>query len=66
MLSEFAAELYDFLQKDVVRWYPELYKHAKVKIVEASGHILGSFNESLVGYVSRCSHRLALDLNLSI
>jgi len=31
MLSEFAAELYDFLQKDVVRWYPELYKHAKVR-----------------------------------
>jgi NADH dehydrogenase FAD-containing subunit len=41
------------LQKDVVRWYPDLYKHAKVKIVEASGHILGSFNNSLVGYVEK-------------
>lgn len=48
---EFAAELYDFLKKDVSKWYPDLYHHARVTIVEASGHILGSFASSLVGYV---------------
>lgn len=48
---EFAAELYDFLKSDVTRMYPDLHHHCKVTLVEASGHILGSFNESLVGYV---------------
>lgn len=50
---EFAAELYDFLEKDVSRWYPDLYPLAKVKIIEASGHILSSFNASLVSYVEK-------------
>lgn len=50
---EFASELYDFLEDDVSRWYPDLYPLAKVKIIEASGHILGSFNNSLVHYVEK-------------
>jgi NADH dehydrogenase FAD-containing subunit len=48
---EFAAELYDFLKEDVSRWYPDLYKLTRVQIVEASGHLLGSFNAGLVSYV---------------
>ena len=59
---EFAAELYDFLQKDVSRWYPDLYQHAKVKIVEASGHILGSFNGSLVHYVEKLFQSRRVDV----
>lgn len=35
------------------RWYPDLYKHVKVVVVEASGHILNSFNASLVNYVEK-------------
>ena len=48
---EFASELYDFLKHDVTRLYPELRQKVKVKVVEASGHILGSFSENLIGYV---------------
>jgi len=48
---EFAAELYDFLRKDVSRYYPELLDAVRVQLIEASGHILGSFDSSLVGYV---------------
>lgn len=48
---EFVAELYDFLKNDVSRWHPDLYPLCKVKIIEATGHILGSFNHSLVNYV---------------
>ena len=48
---EFTAELHDFLKEDVSRLYPELHSLCKVYIVEASGHILGAFNQSLVGYV---------------
>jgi NADH dehydrogenase/NADH:ubiquinone reductase (non-electrogenic) len=48
---EFAAELYDFLKNDVSRWYPDLYIRSKVKMIELSPHILGSFDASLVSYV---------------
>lgn len=48
---EFTAELHDFLKEDVTRLYPQLWKHCRVFIVEASGSILGSFNRSLSSYV---------------
>lgn len=48
---EFTAELHDFLKGDVSRLYPDLHPLCNVYIVEASGHILGAFNQSLVSYV---------------
>jgi NADH dehydrogenase FAD-containing subunit len=33
------------------RWFPDLQARARVVVVEASGHILGSFASSLVSYV---------------
>jgi len=59
---EFAAELFDFIQKDVSRWYPDLYQHANVKIVEASGHILGTFHDSIVSYVEKLFHTRKVDV----
>jgi NADH dehydrogenase/NADH:ubiquinone reductase (non-electrogenic) len=59
---EFASELYDFLQDDVSRWYPDLYPLAKVRIVEASGHILGSFNSGLVSYVEKLFKKRNIDV----
>lgn len=50
---EFAAELYDFLKKDVAQWYPDLSGKAQVIICEASGSILGSFHHTLVDYVDK-------------
>eukprot|EP01038_Epipyxis_sp_PR26KG_P006913 gene6913-9466_t len=50
---EFAAELYDFIKTDVSRWYPDIFHLAKIKIIEASGHILGSFKSNLVNYVEK-------------
>lgn len=41
---EFAGELYSFLKKDVVKWYPEFENMVEVELVEASQHILGTFN----------------------
>lgn len=40
---EFSAEMFDFLKKDVSRWYPDLFPRANIKVIEASGHILGSY-----------------------
>jgi NADH dehydrogenase FAD-containing subunit len=50
---EFAAELYDFIKADVARWYPDLFKYANIVLIEASGHILSSFSETLVNYVEK-------------
>jgi NADH:ubiquinone reductase (non-electrogenic) len=50
---EFASELHDFLTEDVSKWYPDLKGHIRVVVVEASGHILGTFKESLVNYVEK-------------
>jgi NADH dehydrogenase FAD-containing subunit len=50
---EFASELHDFLTEDVSKWYPDLKDYIRVVVVEASGHILGTFKESLVHYVEK-------------
>ena len=65
---EFTSELFDFLTRDVVRWYPDLdtryppdhpafyqlyLSSHSVTLIEAGKHLLGSFDESLSGYVER-------------
>ena len=42
---EFVAELSEFLQKDVARWYPDLTGHIKVMLVEAGPGLLASFEQ---------------------
>ena len=32
---EFAASLHDFCRQDVRKWYPELYPHVRLTVVEA-------------------------------
>ena len=48
---EFAGELYDFVKNDILRWYPDLQGVVKVTVVEASGHLLGTFHSTIVDYV---------------
>jgi len=50
---EFTSELYDFLQKDVAKWYKDMRKHVRVVIVEAGENLLGSFDSHLQSYVKR-------------
>lgn len=59
---EFASELHDFIKQDVSKWYPDLLPLVKVKVVEASGHILGTFNSSLVSYVEGLFKSRHIDL----
>jgi NADH dehydrogenase/NADH:ubiquinone reductase (non-electrogenic) len=47
---EFATELKSLLDDDMPTWYPHLAKRAKVTVIEAGHHILGSFDSSLVQY----------------
>ena len=50
---EFAAELYDFLQQDVKRLFPELIPFCHVSLVEAGSRVLGSFSANLSEYVKK-------------
>ena len=59
---EFTSELYDFLHKDVTRWYPELASSYKVVLVEAGKHLLGTFDETLSSYVERLFQRRQISL----
>jgi len=61
---EFASELHDFLQHDVLRCYSHLSPLVKIVVVEASGHLLGSFKESLVGYVEALFRSRKIDVRL--
>ncbi len=41
---ELAAELHDFVQQDIKRWYADLLPFTKVTVIEATNHILGAFD----------------------
>lgn len=48
---EFSGELWDFLNEDVRKWYPEIIP--KVLIIEVGDHILRSFDASLSAYAEK-------------
>lgn len=62
---EFTTELYDFLQSDVVKWYPDLIKHIKVTLVEAGPGLLGSFHQSLAEYYLKSLRKRKVDVRVS-
>ncbi|CAM9562675.1 unnamed protein product [Ectocarpus sp. 12 AP-2014] len=65
---EYAAELHDFLRTDVKRWYPDLQHKVSVHLVEASDHIMGSFDEKLISYTTRLleNRKVEVLLNTSV
>ena len=44
---EFAAELRDFIEQDGPKYYPELLKYVRIKVIEASSTVLAPFDKSL-------------------
>ena len=44
---EFAAELRDFIEQDGPKYYPQLLKDVRIKVIEASSTILAPFDKSL-------------------
>ena len=44
---EFAAELRDFVEQDGPKYFPELLKFVRIKVIEASSTILAPFDKSL-------------------
>lgn len=50
---EFAAEMSDFINDDLSRWFPDLVKHTQVSLIEAKGDILTAFDVKLSRYAKR-------------
>jgi len=44
---EFAAELRDFVEQDGPKYYPNLLKYVRIKVIEASSTVLAPFDKSL-------------------
>ncbi|KAJ3076536.1 NADH:ubiquinone oxidoreductase [Podochytrium sp. JEL0797] len=50
---EYAAELHDFLQDDIITWYPEVAGKFKITLVEATPHVLSMFPKHLIEYTEQ-------------
>lgn len=59
MLSgvEVAAEIYDLLNEDLRRFYPDIIQSAHVMLVELQDHILSTYDREISDYTSNLFSR---------
>eukprot|EP00980_Cylindrotheca_fusiformis_P028307 scaffold22591_cov125-Cylindrotheca_fusiformis.AAC.3 len=56
---EFAAELRDFIEEDGPKYYPNLLKFVRIKVIEATSSVLAPFDKSLQAEaISRMNRRI--------
>jgi NADH:ubiquinone reductase (non-electrogenic) len=63
---EFAAELHDFVMKEIRACYPGLMKDVSISLVDAADHILGAFDKSLRDYTTRHFQRQNIQVRTGI
>ena len=63
---EFAAELHDFVMKEVRAAYPHLKEDISITLVDAADHILGVFDKSLSDYTTRHFQRQNIQVKTGI
>ena len=54
---EVAAEIYDLLNEDLRRFYPEIIASSCVKLVELQDHILSTYDREIADYTSNLFSR---------
>ena len=54
---EVAAELYDLVRDDLAKYYPELCKEARVRLVELQDHVLSTYDRKISDYTSKLFSR---------
>jgi len=59
---EFAAELHDFIEKDVKQKYSELAGLTEIILIEAGSKILNTFDEKLSEYAAKLFRREKIDV----
>ncbi|MBI1317633.1 MAG: hypothetical protein GC168_01625 [Candidatus Hydrogenedens sp.] len=50
---EFAAELHDFIEQDLSKWFPDLIPYVRITLLEAGESILTAFDATLGDYTRR-------------
>ncbi len=63
---EFAAELHDFVMKEVKACYPSLIADVTITLVDAADHILSAFDKSLSDYTTRHFQREKIQVRTGI
>jgi len=59
---EFAAELHDFLMKDLSEAYPDLVPKVRILVVEAGASLLEAFDRKLSDYAARRFRRARIEV----
>uniref|UniRef100_A0A5B7AQG2 External alternative NAD(P)H-ubiquinone oxidoreductase B1, mitochondrial n=1 Tax=Davidia involucrata TaxID=16924 RepID=A0A5B7AQG2_DAVIN len=59
---EFAAELHDFVNEDIVRLYPKVKDLVKITLLEAGDHILNMFDKRITAFAEEKFQRDGIDL----
>lgn len=59
---EYAAELRDFVESDLIRWYPEVAGKLRVTLIEALPNILPMFSQTLIKYTESTFKENAIDI----
>ncbi|KAJ9136238.1 hypothetical protein P3X46_033333 [Hevea brasiliensis] len=61
---EFAAELHDFVNEDLVKLYPAAKDFVKITLLEAADHILNMFDKRITGFAEEKFKRDGIDVKL--
>ncbi|KAF9588344.1 hypothetical protein IFM89_008774 [Coptis chinensis] len=59
---EFAAELHDFVQEDVVKLYPKVQDLTKITVVQSGDHILNMFDERISSFAEQKFERDGIEV----
>lgn len=60
---EFAAELHDFLEEDLYKWFPsELMKNVRITIIQSAEHILNTYDTHISAYAEKKFGRDGVEL----
>eukprot|EP00842_Homolaphlyctis_polyrhiza_P000466 jgi/Hompol1/141/HPOL_002450-RA len=60
---EFAAELFDFLNQDLIKYFPDLLKSSvRVTLIQGAEHILNTFDEAISSYAENRFKRQNIDI----
>ncbi|KAI9222114.1 pyridine nucleotide-disulfide oxidoreductase-domain-containing protein [Blastocladiella britannica] len=50
---EYAGELYDFVNAEIKKWYPEVASKVHVTLIEAMPHVLPMFSRDMIDYTEQ-------------
>lgn len=59
---EFAAELHDFVQEDLVKLYPSVRDLVKISVIQSGDHILNTFDERISSFAEQKFRRDGIEV----